>query len=245
MTLLVKAQSDFTTNIQVMYDFGKDREYVTTTLEMYKADRWGGTFFFVDIYHNKFDKAPYSPQGAYTEIARTLNFWQKTKLSAFSAHVEYTGGLGMNEVEETINKSRLDGYGIGNSWLFGAEYFIHDKNYKNLLTFEILYKTMPKGVSSNCPIRFTLLWTCNDLLGVRGLTFKGFAYLWGEKKCWIVDNENKETEGVFLTEPQLWYNVGQWFNCPNLNIGGEAEISANFCQEGACINPCLGIKWNF
>ena len=36
------------TNLQVFYDFGKDRKLVTTTLEMFKADDWGSTFFFVD-----------------------------------------------------------------------------------------------------------------------------------------------------------------------------------------------------
>ena len=47
-TIFAKAQ----TNIQVMYDFGKDRQNVTTTLEMFKGDNWGSTFFFVDITHD-------------------------------------------------------------------------------------------------------------------------------------------------------------------------------------------------
>lgn len=28
-----------------------------------------------------------------------------------------------------------------------------------------------------------------------------------------------------ISEPQLWYNVGRWFGCPNLNIGTEIEFS--------------------
>ena len=95
-TIFAKAQ----TNIQVMYDFGKDRQNVTTTLEMFKGDNWGSTFFFVDITHDgKFqhkDGVDHSaPIGAYTEIARSLNFWQNSKLGALSAHVEYNGGLGV------------------------------------------------------------------------------------------------------------------------------------------------------
>ena len=35
-------------NMQVFYDFGSDRKYVTMTLEMFKADKWGNTYFFVD-----------------------------------------------------------------------------------------------------------------------------------------------------------------------------------------------------
>lgn len=31
----------------------------------------------------------------------------------------------------------------------------------------------------------------------------------------------------WISEPQLWYNVGRWFGCPNLNIGTEIEFSYN------------------
>lgn len=48
-----------------------------------------------------------------------------------------------------------------------------------------------------------------------------------------------------LTEPQLWYNVGRWFKCPNLHVGTEIEVSYNFTGSGVMVNPCLGIKWNF
>ena len=37
------------TNLQVFYDFGEDRKHVTSTLEMFKGDDWGSTFFFVTI----------------------------------------------------------------------------------------------------------------------------------------------------------------------------------------------------
>uniref|UniRef100_UPI0040389730 DUF5020 family protein n=1 Tax=Prevotellamassilia timonensis TaxID=1852370 RepID=UPI0040389730 len=35
-------------NMQVFYDFGSDRKYVTMTLEMFKADKWGNTYFCID-----------------------------------------------------------------------------------------------------------------------------------------------------------------------------------------------------
>ena len=38
------------TNVQTFYDFGKDRKYVTTTFEMFKGDKFGDTFFFIDHY---------------------------------------------------------------------------------------------------------------------------------------------------------------------------------------------------
>jgi hypothetical protein len=39
-------------NIQQHYDFGKDRDYFTTTLEMFKPDEYGSTYFFVDFDYN-------------------------------------------------------------------------------------------------------------------------------------------------------------------------------------------------
>ena len=44
------------TNVQTFYDFGKDRKYVTTTFEMFKGDKFGDTFFFIDHYYNSTDK---------------------------------------------------------------------------------------------------------------------------------------------------------------------------------------------
>ena len=35
-------------NAQLFYDFGSDRKFVTLTLEMFKQDKWGNTYFFID-----------------------------------------------------------------------------------------------------------------------------------------------------------------------------------------------------
>lgn len=233
------------TNIQVMYDFGENRQNITTTLEMFKGDNWGSTFFFVDITHDgKFQHengiAHPAPIGAYTEIARSLNFWQKTKLGGLSAHVEYNGGLGV--------VPGIFGYGINNSWLFGAEYFFHSKDFRYTLTVEALYKTIAK-TDQDVPMQFTIVWGCKDLFGLKGLSFSGFADFWWEKHNWdLNDGTIKETKAVFITEPQIWYNIGDLFGCENLNIGGEVEIANNFTgntEKGWHVNPCLGIKWNF
>ena len=36
-------------NIQLHYDFTDDRDYLTTTVEMFKPDAYGSTFFFIDF----------------------------------------------------------------------------------------------------------------------------------------------------------------------------------------------------
>ena len=60
------------------------------------------------------------------------------------------------------------------------------------------------------------------------------------------DGQAKTRHTVFITEPQLWYNVGQHFGCENLSLGGEVEITNNFgSTDGAKVRPCLGVKWDF
>ena len=180
------------TNAQVLYDFGSDREFVTLTLEMFKQDNWGSTYFFVDHDFNYDKMVPGSKNvaqgGTYTEISRALNFWKNSSLKNWSLHAEYNGGITKN-------------YPINNAWLFG----------------------------------------------VKGLKFDGFADFWWETHYVADDNNNaRNAHTVFITEPQLWYNVGQHFGCENLSIGGEVELSNNFgSTDGFKCRPCLGVKWDF
>lgn len=226
-------------NIQVMYDFGGERQYVTTTLEMYKADKWGGTFFFTDFYHNgKNEPNNSGMMGTYMEIERALNFWQDSKLKNLSAHVEYAGGLGVYNIAPGVD----GGYNINNAWMLGAEYFFHSKDYRNTLTVAAMYKNM-SHTNQQIPLQFSLVWGMQDIFNVKGLRFSGFADFWWQQ------NYSIKTQFSFISEPQIWYNVGQFFNCPNLNIGGEVEMSYNFTgndlPDKFYVNPCLGVKWEF
>lgn len=72
-------------NVQVLYDTG--RNCVTSTVEMFRPDSFGSTYFFTDIDYNP------NACGAYWEIARELCFWQDSKLAWLSAHLEYNGEL--------------------------------------------------------------------------------------------------------------------------------------------------------
>ena len=238
------------TNIQEMYDF--NRGHFTTTLEMFQSDKWGSTFFFTDIYH---PSDANTPTGYYTEIARALNFWQGTKLAPLSLHVEWNGGQFAN-----------------NAWLFGVEYFLHNSDFSNTFTFELMYKRISGQADldatpallrafdkvSDIPIQFTFVWGMRDLCGVKGLTFSGFLDIWGENVNWGVNNDGSwdNTQWVILSEPQLWYNIGQHFGCENLNIGGEIELAYNFAggwysganfnqNKGFTVAPAAGIKWVF
>ena len=89
-----------------------------------------------------------------------------------------------------------------------------------------------------------------DLFGLKGLRFSGFADFWWEDHTLYTDHKGPIVGGfshiVFLSEPQLWYNVGQHFGVNNLNIGGEVELSYDFgSAKGFWVRPCAGIKWVF
>ena len=246
---MAKAQ----TNLQIFYDFGRDRKHVTTTLEGFYGDKWGNTFFFIDYDYNQKNAKDQnvSPNGSYFEIARCLNFWQNSKLAPLSIHVEYNGGIYSN-------------YTINHAFLGGIDWFIHSADYKNTLNLKVLGKFIRYGKGninlegeqrkSAVPMQLTAVWGMQDLFGVTGLKFSGFADFWWENHtvCPVnKDGERKWAEGktsnvVFLSEPQLWYAVGQHFGVDNLNVGTEIELSYDFgSAKGFWCRPCLGVKWVF
>lgn len=216
-------------NLQTFYDFGKDRNYITTTFEMFKADKFGDTFWFIDHYFTNSDQrdagAASAFNGSYFEIERGLNFWQDSELKDLSAHIEYDGATW--------------GSGI---WCFGAKYFLHSQDYANTLTLYLMYDLHMGYGEADVPLKFTAVWGCNDLFGVSGLTFKGFCDLWGNNNVW---DAGEKTKFSLLTEPQLWINLGSAFD-NHLDLGTEIELSYNFAgNKGFMCNPCLGLRWTF
>lgn len=226
------------TNLQTFYDFGRNRGHFTTTLEGFYGDNWGNTFFFIDYDYNAKDAdgVNQAPSGSYMEIARCLNFWQDSAVAPFSLQVEYNGLVGLNQ-----------------NFLFGVDYFLHNSDFSNTFNFKLLYKTFSNGASSDLPLQFTFVWGMQDIFGVEGLRFSGFADIWGENVNNIVevgfnplDPGYKERKFVFISEPQLWYNVGKLFGVDNLHVGTEIEFSCNFAgYDGFVARPCLGTKWVF
>jgi len=253
-------------NLQIFYDFGsmntacanQRTDRLTTTFEFFHPDAWGSTFFFIDMDFGltRMDNAPTEPKncpfGTYTEFTRSFNFWQQTKAKDLSVHLEYDGGLGVigGQVVE-------GGYGVNSAVLVGFDYFLHTPDYKNTFTLQLLFKPILDDANrwvkredgqwkyytgNQVPLQFTFVWACQDLFKAKGLTFSGFADIWGQKLTF--KDPNKQSF-VFISEPQLWYAFGQWFKCPNLCVGTEIEFSYNFTGNGFMCNPCLGLKWLF
>ena len=230
-TLAMAQGAQAQTNLQTFYDFGKNRGHFTTTLEGFYNDNWGNTFFFIDYDYNLKDAklVTQGPSGSYMEIARCLNFWQNTPLSPLSLQVEYNGLVGVNQ-----------------NFLFGLDYFLHSEDFSNTFNFKLLYKTFSNGATSDIPLQFTFVWGMQDLFGLKGLRFSGFADIWGENVINFMEGADKPRKFVFISEPQLWYNIGSLFGVPNLNIGGEVELSWNFAgYDGFYARPCIGTKWVF
>lgn len=246
------------TNIQAFYDFGslgtacanQRSPRVTTTVELFYPDSWGNTFAFVDFDYSIHKGDPKNmPFLAYWEIARCLNFWQQTAAKDLSIQVEYDGGFGL----ATKADGSYLGYGIHHAALVGLNYCLHTDDYKNIFNLELLYKYIgnaDNGLKNMAPLQFTFVWGCDDFCTAPGLRFSGFLDVWGQKQSVYDRATDSYTDPtrqsfVILTEPQLWYNVGRWFRCPQLNIGTEIEFSYNFAGAGWMVNPCLGIKWCF
>lgn len=222
MILLASITLQAQTNLQLHYDFGKDRKYVTSTLEMFKPDKWGNTFFFVDIDYNM--GPDNHPSMAYMEIARCLKFWK----APLSLHVEYNGGIGSynNGLSEVA-------FPINNSYLSGLDYGINNADFSKTLNLKALYKHITGKQES---AQFTAVWGLHFM--DRKISFTGFADFWWEDNNYI---NGSQTSTVFISEPQLWYNFTE-----NFSAGGEVELANNFGGvKGFKACPTLAVKWNF
>jgi hypothetical protein len=132
---------------------GKDRGYLTSTLEMFKPDKWGSTFFFVDFDYNK--DAGNSVSFAYMEMVRGFKFWN----SPLEIHIEYNGGTFVND-----------------SWLLGANYTWNNSDYTRIFTLQGMYKYIRDKHDASYQV--TGVWAVH--MANRKFTFSGFADFWRE-----------------------------------------------------------------
>ncbi|HEX3010309.1 MAG TPA: DUF5020 family protein [Bacteroidales bacterium] len=217
LPMVLKAQ-----NIQLHYDMGKDRGYFTSTVEMFKPDNWGNTFFFIDMDYNVGDVEGVSL--AYFEIARCL----KLGKSPFSLHAEFNGGFGRYNIA-----GQDFGYPINNAWLGGLDYSWNNADFSKGFSLKALYKTIRH--KNDASFQITGVWHANFLKNK--ITFSGFADFWKEDN--VINGEKKDF--VFLSEPQLWFNATK-----NLSVGSEVELSSNFAgMDGFNVMPTVAAKWTF
>lgn len=213
-------------NIQLHYDVR--RNCATSTVEMFRADSYGSTFFFVDM-----DFAP-KAIGAYGEISRELCFWKDSKLNWLSAHIEYNGGLS-------------NSFSFNNAWLVGATYSGHSKDWSKTWSLSAMYKLIPGAVgyvgesSNQAYHNFQITGVWNLDFFDHWLSFNGYADFWREIKA------EQGTKFIFMAEPQLWVNLNKvkgWEKV-NLSLGTELEVSNNFLAKGFDVMPTVAVKYAF
>lgn len=176
LALVAKVQAQ---NIQLHYDIR--RNCATSTVEMFRADKYGSTFFFIDM-----DFAP-KAVGAYGEISRELCFWKESKVNWLSLHIEYNAGLS--------NTMSFD-----NAWLGGLTYSGHSKDRSMTWSLSAMYKVIP-GNAQMHNFQITGVWNLDFF--DHWLSFNGFADFWREERAW------QGTKYIFIAEPQLWVNLNR------------------------------------
>ena len=168
------------TNLQLHYDFGAGRNYLTSTIERFKPDANGSLFYFVDMNYDA-----NGPTEAYFEIARELKFWD----GPLSAHIEYNGGLhaqtGMS-------------FQINNAYLLGGTYSLNSEDFSKGISLSAMYKLIQGNIEPH-NFQLTTVWYMHLFNGK--FSFTGFADFWREKTFL--------GSYTFLSEPQFWYNFNK------------------------------------
>lgn len=225
-------------NIQLHYDLGSalyknhgphgtnlsSRPTLTSTVEYFKSDSWGNTFFFIDMdYGVKKDAAGNDAGGgvlgAYWEIYREFRFWE----APIYGHVEYNGGRG-----DTI---------FDDAWLAGATWSVANEDFSKTFSLSAMYKLIPRNTETEHNFQLTAVWELSFFN--RALTLCGFADYWQEHRTW------QDTRMIFAAEPQIWWNLNTLKGMENINlsVGSEVEVSCNFAGKGWFAVPTIGVKW--
>lgn len=198
------------------------KNYFTATFEMFKPDKWGSTFMFVDL---DFNQSRGNIGTMYLEIARDI----KITKSPIMAHIEFNGGVG---------KSENFGFSIANAYMVGPSYATNIKGV-NLSTYLVYKYNAFEKVSND--VQWTIIWGTN--LFNNKVTLSGFLDLWTQDKNTTHGEGKSGKKVILLTEPQFWYNVTE-----SLSFGTEIEISNNFLtaeKNRTYVNPTIAAKWNF
>ena len=209
-------------NLQLHYDLGDEREFITSTFEYGKFTDASNTFMFLDMDYSRVDGAGL----AYLEISHDFKFNSITE--GIGLHLEYNDGLLFGDKE-----TPAAGFPINSAYLIGASYPIRIGNFT--LNTHLSAKYFRGYDMETIDSQITVAWFHIFMDGK--MTFAGFADLWSQD---IYNNGTKY--GVLLCEPQLWYNINN-----SISVGSEVEISKNFIPSDRGklkARPTIAVKWN-
>ena len=218
-------------NVQLHYDFadalyGKElsnRPHWTATIENFKADKWGSTYFFVDL-----DFGGNTMKSAYAEISREF----KLGTSPFAAHVEYNGGLS-------------GGGSYNDAYLAGAAWNWANQDFSKTFSFQVLYKYLARQVvGSKHSWQLTTVWGIHFAKGL--CTFSGYADVWHDNS--VKGNLVLSSEPQFWFNLNALESVPDAFL---LSLGTEVELTKSLVWPTDGLNdrfyaiPTLAAKWTF
>ena len=218
-------------NVQLHYDFadalyGKElsnRPHWTATIENFKADKWGSTYFFVDL-----DFGGNTMKSAYAEISREF----KLGTSPFAAHVEYNGGLS-------------GGGSYNDAYLAGAAWNWANQDFSKTFSFQVLYKYLARQVvGSKHSWQLTTVWGIHFAKGL--CTFSGYADVWHDNS--VKGNRVLSSEPQFWFNLNALESVPDDFL---LSLGTEVELTKSLVWPTDGLNdrfyaiPTLAAKWTF
>lgn len=213
-------------NLQLHYDLGSRlyakemprRPQLTTTIEHFRPDAWGSTFYFVDL--NYQDQGI---QSAYWEIARDLKLWS----APLALRLEYNGGLS-------------NSFSYDDAYLVGLSYAYNAPDYSWGWGIAPLYKHL---AGRSRPHSWQLTGTWYLYLMDRALTFTGFADLWQDRFAGLGDGLVFISEPQIWCN----FNRLRGFSSDfGLSIGAEVELSYSFLRrDGLYAIPTVGLKWTF
>ena len=146
-------------NLQLHYDFLEDENYFTSTLEMFRVNDKGATFWFVDFDYLSDTKG--SASSGYMEFAKYFNLGNSNKYTftlQFNDGVAYWGNLGQ-------------------AYLAGPTFNLSLGNFS--LSTELLYMYKQKNDPSKKPIK---TWSRKstiipDFVGVSFLIYNGKKFI--------------------------------------------------------------------
>ncbi|PLX19843.1 MAG: DUF5020 domain-containing protein [Salinivirgaceae bacterium] len=212
-------------NLQLHYDFtdansknAEDRDYMTATFEMFKPDKAGSTFWFIDL---DFNGPHHEPNLAYLEISRDLKLWE----FPLAIHGEYNGGFMYHRMNYGAHFSNIlilgpsAAFELGNVSLGTYAGYRYDDYSREGIDFQWTGTW------------FSIIWE-------ERITLTGFIDIWSQDD----DYDGKGKKAVIITEPQIWYNFNKTFA-----LGGEVEVSHNFIFGSKKIEvfPTIGAKVEF
>lgn len=222
---LCSAGTSLAQNIQLHYDLGSSlypnelsaRPKLTTTAELFKADKWGNTFYFVDM-----DYAKGGIRSAYWELSRELKFWD----TPVSIHLEYDGGLSNR-------------FSYSDAYLLGATYAYHTSDYSFTLGITPMYKYL-RGNGKPHAFQLTAVWGYTFAKGL--LSFNGFMDFWTNRDLKDTAPVVFLTEPQIWLNLNAIEGISPDFN---LSVGSEVEMSYNFVGSKFYALPTIALKWTF